>query len=174
MCLKRQKPCTPICRPKKCNKPPKPAGEGRGEAQNHNKPPKPAGGGREKAYAGVCCSLLGLKDEQRRVSTQWLQGRGGQKPITRLIWVCLDGDGMGWVNAGTPMGSPGAGHGSARAPLLPLFPGLIPPYPALRIQEIKIDGEQIALARSSLLKRVVAGKQLPDVRKLSGRRTDRP
>lgn len=83
-------------------------------------------------------------------------------------------DGMGWVNAGVPMGSPGAGHGSARAPPLPLFPGLIPPYPALRIQEIKIDGEQIALARSSLLKRVVAGKQLPDVRKLSGRRTDRP
>lgn len=40
-------------------------------------------------------------------------------------------------------------------------------------QEIKIDGEQIALARSSLLKRVVAGKQLQDVKKLSGYQSDR-
>lgn len=40
-------------------------------------------------------------------------------------------------------------------------------------QEIKIDGEQIALARSSLLKRVVAGKQLQDVKKLSGYWSDR-
>lgn len=42
-----------------------------------------------------------------------------------------------------------------------------------RDQEIiKIDGEQIALARSSLLKRVVAGKQLSDVKKLSGYQSD--
>lgn len=47
------------------------------------------------------------------------------------------------------------------------------PYLACRNQEIKIDGEQIALARSSLLKRVVAGKQLPNVKKLSGCRSDR-
>lgn len=46
------------------------------------------------------------------------------------------------------------------------------PYLTCRNQEIKTDGEQTALARSSLLKRVIAGQQLPNVKKLSGYRSD--
>lgn len=67
-------------------------------------------------------------------------------------------------------GAAGAGSSSvwSRSPSLFSLP-----YLACRNQEIKIDGEQIALARSSLLKRVVAGKQLPNVKKLSGCRSDR-
>jgi len=47
------------------------------------------------------------------------------------------------------------------------------PYLTLRNQEIKIDGEQIVLAISSLLKKVIAEKQLLNVKKLSGYRRDR-